>query len=63
MTRHVLKCGKRLSTMASTMLLMASSERVGAAIQRQWIKDLRNIAKEIDEELDKNGKTSKRGQD
>lgn len=49
--------GKRLSTLASTILLLAGSERLGAAIQRQWIKDLRTVANEMEQELT-NGKTS-----
>lgn len=59
MNRNLAKWGNALSTMASTILLMASSERVGAAIHRQWIKDLRNIANEIEEEMS-DGKSSKR---
>lgn len=59
MNHSILKWGRALSTMASTLLLVASSERVGAAIQRQWIKTLRTIANEMEKELATHGKSSR----
>ncbi len=47
--------GTILSTMASGLLLLANNESVGVAIQRQWIKVLRDVANEMEREL--NGTT------
>ena len=53
------KFGTKLSEIAGNMFMLAGSHHVGAAIHRQWIKDLRKIANEMEEEI-ANGKSRKR---
>lgn len=52
MNRKFRNWGNRLSSMASGLLLLADSDGVGTAIQRQWIKDLRDVANEMERELE-----------
>lgn len=61
--RMIGRWGREISTLAGTILLMASSEGVGATIQRQWIKDLRAIADDMEQELATHGKSSNSNQD
>ncbi len=56
--RRLYSLGKALSNTATNMMLLAGNERVGVAIQKQWIKDLRSIAYDMEREM-KHGEASK----
>jgi len=57
--RKLRELGDHLTGIGSGMLLLATdSKPVGAAIYRQWIKDLRFLATEMEKEME-NGEGTK----